>query len=156
MRSRLPVLLTESEHVVVTKAVGMTFARAVLVLFCVCIAHHSVAAAALHHDTSGTPVAVGPPSLVPWPRSVTFGQDGDSVTLTSASRVVYSSPLLAQAAQGLAEDMMTMHGVSEVPHCRQCTHNIRYTPHLLAQTLTYTWRPPVCSATKHSLVPYGT
>jgi len=41
MRSRLPVLLTESHHVVLTKAVGMTFARAVLVFFCVCIAHHS-------------------------------------------------------------------------------------------------------------------
>lgn len=51
------------------------------------------------------------PSLVPWPRSATFGADGDAVTLSSASRVVFSSPLLAQAAQGLVEDLHTLHGV---------------------------------------------
>ena len=53
------------------------------------------------------------PSLVPWPRSATFGADGDAVTLSSASRVVYSSPLLAQAAQGLVEDLHTIHGVRD-------------------------------------------
>ena len=51
-----------------------------------------------------------PPALIPWPTSATFPA-GSPVVISATSRIRYTSPELADAAEVLASDLAEIHGL---------------------------------------------